>query len=110
MRCFLCFWAATTASVKQGIWQHHTATTADNRTKHAVPPAHASAPHADYVCLLDMPMACVCVSHLQQYKWHEPSREAIEGAFDKLLQVRERQGLYREQPWDQSTPLCLEAT
>eukprot|EP00878_Enallax_costatus_P019145 GHUV01020188.1.p1 GENE.GHUV01020188.1~~GHUV01020188.1.p1 ORF type:complete len:126 (+),score=33.24 GHUV01020188.1:139-516(+) len=24
----------------------------------------------------------------EQYKWHEPSREAIEMAFDKLLQVR----------------------
>lgn len=28
------------------------------------------------------------VVYVQQYKWHEPSREAIEGAFDKLLQVR----------------------
>lgn len=42
--------------------------------------------HADLApdgCLLPYSNAV-----LQQYKWHEPSREAIEGAFDKLLQVR----------------------
>ena len=31
-------------------------------------------------------MLRVCL-FLQQYKWHEPSREAVEMAFDKLLQV-----------------------
>lgn len=31
--------------------------------------------------------ACLCFDVTQQYKWHEPSREAIEMAFDKLLQV-----------------------
>jgi hypothetical protein len=36
--------------------------------------------------------ACVltgCVLSVQQYKWHEESREAIEGAFEKLLKVRD---------------------
>jgi hypothetical protein len=40
--------------------------------------------------LLTLHMFAACaVLHLllQQYKWHEPSREAIEGAFDTLLQV-----------------------
>jgi hypothetical protein len=39
---------------------------------------------ADSTCCL---FAAVCHLLLQQYKWHEPSREAIEGAFDTLLQV-----------------------